>query len=407
MKTTTTAPGRRGYLNALGVVNALGRGKAEVATRLFAGDTSGLKLQEGWLADGMARVGAVDAELPRVPAAWASDDSRNHRLLLAALEEIRGEADAAVQRYGRDRVAVVLGTSTSGIAEGERAVAHRAAHGAWPEGYHYRQQEIGRVAAFLAEYLGLTGPVLTVSTACTASGRALVSARNFLAADLCDAAIVGGVDSLCRLTVSGFTALESTSAALINPLSRNRRGINVGEGAALFILEREPRGSDAIEVLGIGESSDAHHISAPDPSGAGAMAAIRGALAQSGCAPGEIAYVNLHATATPKNDEMESRAMHEIFGSTVPVSGTKPLTGHALGAAAATELAFCWLTLSREWNPQRRLPPHRWDGERDPGLPELRLAGEADRIDGASAKVMSNSFAFGGSNVSIVLGART
>jgi 3-oxoacyl-[acyl-carrier-protein] synthase I len=404
MKATTTAARSRCYLTALGLVNALGRGKAEVAARLFAGDTTRLVLREGWLAEGMARVGAVDAELPRVPREWAADDTRNHRLLLAALEEIRADVDAAVGRCGGNRVAVVLGTSTSGIAEGEHAVAHRAAHGGWPESYHYRQQEIGRVAPFLAEYLGLTGPILTVSTACTASGRALISARNFLDADLCDAVIVGGVDSLCRLTVNGFTSLESTSAELMNPLSRNRRGINIGEGAALFLLEREPYGADAIEVLGIGESSDAHHISAPDPTGAGAAAAMRGALDDARVPANEIAYVNLHATATPKNDEMESRATHEIFGDHVPVSGTKPLTGHTLGAAAATELAFCWLTLSREWNPARRLPPHRWDAQRDSGLPSLRLVGDGDRLEGSAPRVMSNSFAFGGSNVSIVLG---
>jgi 3-oxoacyl-[acyl-carrier-protein] synthase-1 len=405
MKRTTNRSGSTCYLTALGLVNALGRGKAAVAARLFAGDTAGLVLEDGWLPERRARVGAVSAELARVPAPFASDDSRNHRLLLAALEEIRPDVDAAIARYGSERVGVVIGTSTSGIAEGESAVAHRATHGEWPVGYHYRQQEIGRVAPFLAEYLGLIGPMLTVSTACTASGRAVASARNFLNAGLCDAVIVGGVDSLCKLTVGGFTALESTSEALMNPLSRNRRGINIGEGAALFILSRERPDFDAIAVLGIGESSDAHHISAPDPSGAGAITAMRGALVDSGASVADIAYVNLHATATIKNDEMESRAMAAVFERGVPCSGTKPLTGHALGAAAATELAFCWLSLSRVWNPEGRLPPHRWDGIADPGLPALRLVTENDRLHGEAAFAMSNSYAFGGSNLSLVLGA--
>jgi 3-oxoacyl-[acyl-carrier-protein] synthase-1 len=408
MKGTTIRTGSACYLTALGLVNALGRGKAEVAARLFAGDTSGLVLEAGWLPQRAARVGAVASELPRVPSAWAHDDSRNHRLLLAALEEIRVEVDAAIDRYGRDRIGVILGTSTSGIAEGEKAVEYRAAHGAWPDGYHYRQQEIGRAAPFLAEYLGLHGPALTVSTACTASGRALASARNFLAAGLCDAVIVGGVDSLCRLTVGGFTALESTSDALMNPMSRNRRGINVGEGAALFIVSRDPPEGVAIALMGIGESSDAHHISAPDPTASGAIAAMRQALADAQTAPIEVAYVNLHATATPKNDEMESRAMAEVFSGGVACSGTKPLTGHTLGAAAATELAFCWLSLNDEWNPQRRVPPHRWDFERDPALPALRLAGDDDRLPArALQRVMSNSFAFGGSNVSVILGVES
>jgi 3-oxoacyl-[acyl-carrier-protein] synthase-1 len=408
MKNTTIQAGGPCYLTALGIVNALGRGNAEVAARLFAGDTSGLVLEEGWLPQRAARVGAVASELPRVPAAWAGDDSRNHCLLLAALEEIHVQVDAAIDRYGRDRIAVILGTSTSGIAEGEKAVAYRAAHGAWPDRYHYRQQEIGRVAPFLAEYLGLHGPVLTVSTACTASARALSSARNFLRAGLCDAAIVGGVDSLCRLTVGGFTALESTSVALMNPMSRNRRGINVGEGAALFIMSRERPEDEAIALVGIGESSDAHHISAPDPTGAGAVAAMRQALNDAEVTPDEIAYVNLHATATAKNDQMESRAMDEVFRGSVACSGTKPLTGHTLGAAAATELAFCWLSLSRQWNPERRLPPHRWDGQRDPELPALRLVGDDDRLArGSLQRVMSNSFAFGGSNLSVILGAQS
>jgi 3-oxoacyl-[acyl-carrier-protein] synthase-1 len=408
MRGTTIRPGSRCYLTALGIVNALGRGKAEVAARLFAGDTSGLVLEEGWLPNRTARVGAVSRELPRVPAAWTDDDSRNHRLLLAALEEIRPQVDAAILRYGPERVGVILGTSTSGIAEGEKAVEYRAAHGVWPDAYHYRQQEIGRVAPFLAEYLGLHGPALTVSTACTASGRALASARNFLEAGLCDAVIVGGVDSLCRLTVGGFTALESTSEALMNPMSRNRRGINVGEGAALFILSRDSSEGESIELVGIGESSDAHHISAPDPTATGAITAMRQALAQAHAEPDAIAYVNLHATATPKNDEMESRAMAEVFRGGVACSGTKPLTGHTLGAAAATELAFCWLTLTREWNPQRRVPPHRWDGERDPELFPLRLTGDDERLSERSLpRVMSNSFAFGGSNLSVILGTQS
>jgi 3-oxoacyl-[acyl-carrier-protein] synthase-1 len=405
MTPAPTHPDRTCYLAALGLINAIGHGKGEVAHRLFAGDTSGVVLEDGWLPQRAARVGKVRSALPVIPQRWARDDSRNNALLLAALAEIRDEVDAQIERYGRDRVAVVLGTSTSGIGEGEAAVAQRAQHGAWPARYHYQQQEIGRIAPFLAEYLGLTGPVLTVSTACTASGRALVSARNFLHAGLCDAVVVGGADALCKLTVGGFTALESTSDMLMNPMSRNRRGINVGEGAAIFVLTRERTQEHAIALLGIGESSDAHHISAPDPTGAGAVAAMRGALRDARISYAQVAYVNLHATATPKNDEMESRAMAEVFAEGVSCSGTKPMTGHILGAAAATELAFCWLALSPQWNPDARLPPHCWDGERDAALPPLQLITQPTHFSHQrNAVMMSNSFAFGGSNVSIVLG---
>jgi len=391
---------RPAHLSALGVACALGRGKVRVGDALLRGDTSGLVIEQGWLHGREARVGRVPGELAPLPPAFAKDDSRNTRLLLAALDEIRGEVDDAITRHGRDRVGVVLGTSTSGIEATERAVAHRVEHGTFPPTFHYRQQEIGRLGPFLAEYLGLRGPALTVSTACTSSGKALDTARRLLELDLCDAVITGGSDSLCRFTINGFTSLESATPSLCNPMSRNRRGINVGEGAALFLLQREP---SELALLGVGASSDAHHVSSPDPSGEGARAAMREALEDAGLASERVGYLNLHATATAKNDEMESRATATIFPDGVPCSGTKPLTGHALGAGAALELAFCWLTLQPRWNPGSLLPPHRWDGEADPSLPALRLTREGERL-GVSRICMSNSFAFGGNNLSLLLG---
>ncbi|WP_257307147.1 beta-ketoacyl-ACP synthase [Geothrix campi] len=387
------------YLSALGLVNALGRGKRDVAAGLLRGDTSGMVEEAGWLPGRMARVGRVRAPLEPLPSRFAADDSRNTRLALLALEEIREEVDREIRRHGAHRVGVVLGTSTSGIEAAERAIAHHRQHHALPDDFHYRQQEIGRLAPFLAEYLGLQGPALTVSTACTSGGKALVTARNLLRLDLCDAVVTGGADSLCRLTLNGFASLESVSPALCNPMSRNRVGINVGEGAAFFILRKEPA---AVALLGAGASSDAHHISSPDPSGAGAEAAMRAALAEAG--PGlEVGYLNLHATATPKNDEMESRATAAIFPDGMACSGTKPLTGHLLGAAAATELAFCWLLAQPDWNPEGLLPPHRWDGEADPDLPALRLAADGATFPGTRV-CMSNAFAFGGNNLSLILG---
>ncbi len=390
------------YLSALGIVNALGRGKREVAAGLLRGDTSGLVEETGWLPGRTARVGRVQSPLEPLPSRFAADDSRNTRLALLALEEIRDEVDREIRRHGAHRVGVVLGTSTSGIEAAERAVAHHRQHQALPGDFHYQQQEIGRLAPFLAEYLGLQGPALTVSTACTSGGKALVTARNLLRLGLCDAVITGGADSLCRLTLNGFASLESVSPAPCNPMSRNRAGINVGEGAALFLLRREPA---EIAFLGAGASSDAHHISSPDPSGAGAEAAMRAALAEAG--PDlEVGYLNLHATATLKNDEMESRATAAIFPNGVDCSGTKPLTGHLLGAAAATELAFCWLLAQSEWNPEGLLPPHRWDGQADPDLPALTLAQDGATFPAfrRSRICMSNAFAFGGNNLSLLLG---
>ena len=335
------------------------------------------------------------------PQAFAADDSRNTRILLAALEQIRDDVERELTRHGADRVGVVLGTSTAGMDAGEAGMDHHFDTGVFPEGYHYRQHEIGRVAPFLAEVLGLRGPALTVSTACTSSGRAMAAARNLIRMGLCDAVITGGSDSLCRLTLNGFTALEATTSELCNPMSRNRQGINIGEGAALFILRREP---GPVALLGLGASSDAHHISAPDPTGRGAAAAMRLALADAGLDPERLTgYLNLHATATPKNDEMESRAVAEVFPGGLPCGGTKPLTGHTLGAAAATELAFCWLALQDAWNPGRLLPPHRWDGEADPELPSLVLAREGDTL-ARDAVCLSNSFAFGGNNLCLAVG---
>ncbi|WP_005036022.1 beta-ketoacyl-[acyl-carrier-protein] synthase family protein [Holophaga foetida] len=388
------------FLSSLGLVNALGLGKAAVADGLFRGETGGLRLEEGWMPKGPARVGRVYAPLPELPPGFAADASRSSRLLLAALGEIRDDLERELRLHGRGRIGVVLGSSTSGMGEGERAVAQFMEQGSLPPEFHYRQQEIGRPAPFLAEYLGLEGPAITLSTACTSSGRAMATARNLLLCGHCDAVVVGGVDALSKVTVNGFTALESTSQDLCNPMSRNRKGINIGEGAALFILRRE---ASEIALLGIGESCDAYHVSSPDPTGEGVVRAMGMALGQAGLTSRTPLYLNLHATATPKNDEMEARAVARVFPEGIPCSGTKPMTGHTLGAAAATELAFCWMALQDAWNPKGLLPPHLWDGQQDENLPALDLV-QPGRQMGAVRTCLSNSMAFGGNNISLVLG---
>jgi len=380
------------YLQAVGIISALGEGLEATRRALFAGDTSGMKVESGWLPSAPACVGRVTAELAPLPSPLEEYDCRNNRLLAAAAAQILPAIDAALGRHGPPRVAIVIGTSTSGIASGEDAMAARLRDGAFPASFSYKQQEIGATAPLAARLLGARGPAYTVSTACTSGAKALLAARRLLELGLCDAAIAGGVDTLCRLTVGGFAALESTSRERCNPLSRNRNGINIGEGAALFLLGREQA---TVALAGGGESSDAHHLSAPDPEGTGAEAAMRAALADAGAQPADIGYVNLHATATRKNDEMESRVMARVFPAGTPVSGTKPLTGHALGAAGALEAAFCWLALT-----DGRLPPHIWDGEADPDLPALRVVAQGERL--SSRMVMSNSFAFGGSNASLI-----
>ena len=292
----------------------------------------------------------------------------------------------------------MLGTSTSGISAGEDALAAFAREGRMPGAYHYRQQEIGTAAEFAARYLNLTGLRYTISTACSSSAKAFASAWRLLDAGRCDAAIVGGVDSLCKLTLNGFDALESLAPDRCNPFSANRRGLNIGEGACVFVVSKAPA---AVRLCGVGESSDGYHISAPDPSGRGAEAAIHAALAQAGAQPTAVGYVNLHGTATPKNDEMEGQVMARVFGVDVPCSSTKSLTGHTLGAAGALELGLCWLLLD-DANAQRRLPVHTWDGARDPHLPAINLVRDDARWE--RDLFVSNSFAFGGSNAAIAVG---
>lgn len=389
------------YLNALGVVCALGRGKTEVMQRLLEGDSSGMRPWPVPVAGRVLPVGAVDAELPSLADATLREATRNNRLLLAAFEEIEADVANAIARFGPARIGVVLGTSTTGIQEASQGIAGLVRDGQLPSSYHYGHQELSAPASFLSDRLGLAGPCYSISTACTSGARALQSAKRLLDAGLCDAVLCGGVDSLCDLTLQGFSALEATSSRLCQPFSANRDGINIGEAAALFLMTREPA---PVALLGAGASSDAHHISAPDPTAAGAIEAMRKALASAGCTPGEIGYLNLHGTATEHNDAMESRAVVAVFPDGVPCSSSKPLTGHTLGAAGALEAAFCWLTLS-DFNTTRQLPPHVWDSQPDPSLPALQLVAAGTSLESKHPRcMMSNSFAFGGNNISLILG---
>ncbi len=295
-------------------------------------------------------------------------------------------------RHPDARIGVVLGTSTSGIGETETAQATRRQHGDWPRDFHYQRHEIGAPSCFVAEQLGVTGPAYTLSTACSSSAKALASARRLLAAGACDAVIAGGADSLCHLTVNGFAALEAVSDSPCQPFSTTRNGINLGEAAALFLVTREAGG---IQLAGYGESSDAHHISAPRPDGEGARHAMQGALEMAGVVPSAIDYLNLHGTATVQNDSMEARAVSALFGNSLPCSSTKALTGHTLGACGALEAAFCWMALEAG-----RLPPHVNDNRVDPDLPALALTtgGPANL-----KRALSNAFAFGGNNIALLL----
>ncbi len=386
------------YLNALGLVCALGDDVPAVRAALF--DTMAPKVAcsdtiipgKSWP---VAPVTSALASLATLPEPLRS---RNNALLLGALTQIRDVVDAELARHGASRVAIVLGTSTSGIGEAEQALAEFHHGRAVPSGFHVRQQELGSPALALREAIGSSGPAYVVSTACSSGAKAIASAARLLRAGLADAVIAGGADSLCGFTVAGFASLESVSASGSNPLATGRDGIHIGEGAALFVVTRDP---GPVRMAGYGESSDAHHISAPVPDGSGAREAMAQALARAGLDADAIDYINLHGTATEQNDAMEARAVSELFGDRVPLSSTKRLTGHALGGAGAIEAAIGWIALTG--NDDGALPPHWCNGTIDERLPPLRIATPGQKLGRPLRHVLSNSFAFGGSNASLIL----
>jgi len=381
----------------------LGSELDEVWPRLRSATTDRLTPRED-LVKGMARLfGQVREALPEIPAGLERYACRNNRIALAAYRAIEPAVEREIAAHGAERVAVVMGSSTGGLAESERAVAEWRSRGRLPAHFDLLQLEYAGLSEFVAEISGAAGPTYALSTACSTGAKALASARSLLDLGICDAVVAGAVDSLCTMTANGFHALQAMSDQRSNPMSRNRSGLTLGEGGALFLLTREEGG---IALAGVGEASDAHHISAPDPAGRGAEASMCGALADAGIAAGDIAYLNLHGTGTPQNDAMESAAVSRVFATSPPCSSTKPLVGHTLGASGALEAAFCWLTLDRREAAGMPLPPHRYDGAYDEELPRLDLVEEGRAVVVPDpVHVMSNSFGFGGSNCALVLRA--
>lgn len=385
------------YLNHAGIICALGANLAEVERKVFndTGEHPCLSFSERYSPGEALPLGLVNQALADTPL--PDENTRNNRMLAAALTPLLGEIETLKACHGRHRIGIVIGTSTSGIAACEAALHYDTAQGLQLDpGYTYLHQEFSAPARFLSRWLQTSGPCWVLSSACTSGAKALAAAARLLRLGVCDAVIAAGVDTLCRMTVSGFKALSVVSKTPCQPFSRNRCGINIGEGAACFILSREP---GQVCLAGIGESSDAYHISAPNPQGDGAILAMRQALEQAQLAPEQIDYLNLHGTATPQNDAMEALAVNQVLGANVPCSSTKPLTGHTLAAAGAIEALFCWLLLRRE---DATLPPHIWDKAYDPALAPLHAIGRRHAAQPARA-VMSNSFAFGGNNLSLVM----
>lgn len=330
----------------------------------------------------------------------AAFDCRNNRLAQLGLEQdgFVVAVREAMRRHGADRIGVFLGTSTSGILSSELAYRQRDADtGAFTVPLDYQHTHNGySVADFVRSYFGLTGPAFVVSTACSSSAKVFGNAQRMMDCGLIDAAIVGGVDSLCLTTLYGFNSLQLVSTRPCRPFDIGRDGISIGEAAAYALVERADRATPgAIVMSGIGESSDAHHMSSPHPEGLGARAAMQQALAMAGLQAAQIDYINLHGTATPSNDAAEDKAVSALFGTTTPSSSTKGHTGHTLGAAGGIEAVICALAL------QHGLAPGGCGTEQlDPTLQSRYLL---SNLEQPLRHVLSNSFGFGGSNCSMVL----
>ena len=385
-------------ISAFTLTSALGAGQAATLAALRAQRTglAPLRFRDLPLTTWTGEVEGVDEAT--LPAALADFDCRNNRLAWLGLVQ-DGFIDAVAQaraRWGAPRIGVFLGTSTSGLLQTELAYQNRQPDGALPAGFRYAEtQNSHSLAAFTAQALGLTGPSFVVSTACSSSAKVFGNARRMLDAGWIDAAVVGGVDSLCLTTLYGFNALELLSPEICRPWDAGRNGLSIGEAASFMLIERStdsPQGW----VLGVGETNDGHHMSTPHPEGVGAIAAMRAALAAAGLQAADIDYINLHGTATPTNDASEDRAVRAVFGAQAPpASSTKGATGHTLGAAGGVEAAISLLALQNGLLPgglNRRAP--------DAGL-------QLDYLDANRSAplrhVLSNSFGFGGTNASLVL----
>lgn len=399
------------YIHAYDGICTLGAGRAAIQQKLFESQqvpTDGV-LSTDFSPKTPMFLGVVSPEkvsLESLPKNTPKQfKSRNNALLYHAFLQLEPEWRRLSQGVAHHRIAVVLGSSNSGIAQGEAAILSQQQHQHLSAEYCYAQQEYGSPVQFLSWLLGTSGPAYTISTACSSGAKALISGARLLQQHVCDLAIVGGADVVSQLTAQGFLSLEAVDGGRCQPFAQARKGIHLGEGAALLVLSREPA---SMQLSGWGESSDAYHIAAPQPDGTGAELCMRHALRHARLDAGQIDYLNLHGTATRQNDAMEAQAVARVLGGQVKVSSTKSLTGHTLGAAGAVEALFSCMTLQSALTSEQAglsafsVPPHWIDGAIDAELPSLNFA-LSDRCTVAQLRhVMSNSFGFGGSNASLI-----
>lgn len=382
------------------LTNACGVGWTAVRSALREGKSALRPFDLEWAAPVSTWIGRVqDLERVDMPEEFVRLDSRNSRLAHLCLEQdrFREAVAAAVARHGRERIGLFVGTTTSGILSTELAYRSQSGNGSDPGRQMLLDRSVHNMhatTAFVRNRLRLTGPAQTISSACSSSAKVFAAAARFIAAGLCDAAVVGGVDSLALSTLFGFRALDLVSAAPCRPCDVDRDGISLGEAAGFALIE--PEGDGPVRMLGCGESSDAWHMSSPHPEGAGAIVAMRAALASAAIDVAAVDYVNLHGTASRANDIAEDCAITSVFGTATPVSSTKGYTGHTLGAAGITEALITTMALDGQW-----LPGTVNCVTVDPAL-KANIVRESREQHLSVA--MSNSFGFGGSNCALLFG---
>ena len=393
------------FLSEPGIACAAGTNAADFWRALTTGSQDGLVKVKTHSGREFYAAKVDDSALKKT---GARHDMRVIQIMDAALEQIAPAVEAAKQKCGASRVAVCVGCCDNGS---EFSVAgHREyfEKGAFPKNYSLEIQSADYPATYAKEKFGLQGPSYVFATACSSSGSAVAKGAELIMAGIVDAAIVGGVDVASDTVLIGFDSLEAVSDTKTNPFSQNRSGITLGEGAAFFVLTKDA--VSQIALLGFGQSADASHMTAPLADGSGALAAMKEALKNSGLEAAQIDYVNLHGTGTKLNDSMEAKAVSECFGNAcaaLPASSTKPMTGHTLGASSAVELAACWLSIANNDGKNSsdiKLPLHIYDGQYDSSLPRLNLIGRETKFNRRINVCMSNSFGFGGCNVSLIIG---
>ena len=392
------------YLSRPGVICCTGSDIRKLWISATEGDQSGLKRvkvlngKEFW-------AGKVDDILLSEKSA-ARYDMRLTRLEENALSQIEDVIFSAKEKYGSERIGVCVGSCDNGSELSLESHKTFFSTGKFDDDYSLEMQGADYVSTFISEKYGLKGPSLAFETACSSSASAIIKAAELIRAGFCDAVVAGGVDVASDIVLMGFDSLEAVSSEKTNPFSKNRHGITIGEGAAFFVLSKDSLDGEKIRLLGYGESADAYHMTSPDPSGEGAFRAMKKALESSGLHPEDIDYLNLHGTGTKFNDSMEAKAVSALFGGyKVPCSTTKPLTGHTLGAAGAIEAAICWAGIKNSSLGNPLLPVQVWDGIFDEEMPPLNIATKGSPADAQKIDIcMSNSFAFGGANASLVIG---